>query len=84
VARGQLLRANEHYPKRRAGIIPKTTSTHTERPFVRLYATHCTMEETMDAVKSQFPEMREEDWKRMNDADAQRATLVFEQRKEQL
>jgi hypothetical protein len=34
--------------------------------------------------KSLFPEMREEDWKQINDADAQRANLAYEQRKEQL
>ena len=34
--------------------------------------------------KSLFPEMREEDWKKINDADAQRANLAYEQRKEQL
>jgi hypothetical protein len=34
--------------------------------------------------KSQFLEIREEDWKQINDADAQRANVAYEQRKEQL
>ena len=34
--------------------------------------------------KTHFNEMREADWKQINDADAQRATLVYEQRKGQM
>ena len=34
--------------------------------------------------KSRFTEMREEDWKQINDADAQTATVAYLQRKDQL
>ncbi len=50
----------------------------------QLHVYESLLEASKCSRKTHFNEMREEDWMRINDADAQRATVVYEQRKGQL